>query len=279
MRICLNILLLLTGFIAQSQIVTGRVVEGQSNTGLPYVHIGVVNKNIGTISHENGDFTLDVSKLSDQEKITFSMVGYTSVHLPISQLKGDNQIVRLNPSVTTLKEVVVKATPIVELIKLGRPELAKITIGHSGNREWGTGTEWGLRIPTNGHRYKLQEIGFHTRFNTVDSVLFRVNFYGIQDGMPAETILEKDVYVTSHKKDKWIIKDINENQLIVSEDFVVTIEIIRIWYSKNGENQLFFTYGKEKEKLTTYSRASSQDLWVVNEMPPLAFYVVGRKID
>src|SRR5690606_27793465 len=211
-------------------------------------------------------------------KITFSMVGYTTVSVNISNIPTSELIISLIPSVTQLDEIIIRDEPLIELVKLGLPEATKTTIGHSGNHEWGTGSEWGLRIPTGAGLFKLHEIGFHTRFNTVDSVLFRINIYSGTDSLPGETLLRQDIYVKSYKRDKWIIRKIEDEEIVTNEDIIVTIEILRIWYGKVGDNQLFFTYGKGNQNLPSYSRQSSQDKWRINEMPQLALYVLVRKL-
>src|SRR5690606_27156181 len=224
----------------QSQMVSGRVLDQQSGRPLAYVHVGVLGRNIGTISRENGEFILDISGIPQSEKITFSMVGYTTVSVNISNIPTSELIISLIPSVTQLDEIIIRDEPLIELVKLGLPEATKTTIGHSGNHEWGTGSEWGLRIPTGAGLFKLHEIGFHTRFNTVDSVLFRINIYSGTDSLPGETLLRQDIYVKSYKRDKWIIRKIEDEEIVTNEDIIVTIEILRIWYGKVGDNQLFF---------------------------------------
>jgi len=279
MRFFCFLLLIFVGHGAYAQIISGRVLDKQTNAPLPYVHIGVMNRNVGTISRENGQFELDVSNVPTSEKITFSMVGYSTVHLTISSITSSEVIVSLTPSVTVLKEIVVYDKPIVDLIKLGRPIATKTTMGHSGSREWGTGGEWGLKIPVGENRFKLHTIAFHMRFNTIDSILFRINIFSMSGDLPGESLLNRDIYVTSYKNDKWITKDLDDKNIVLEADFVVTMEVIRIWYSKHGDNELFFTYGKNDNELVTFSRQSSQDKWRIGEMPPLAMYVTVRKLN
>jgi hypothetical protein len=207
------------------------------------------------------------------------MIGYSTFHLAISSITSPDLVVALTPSVTVLKEVVVYDKPIVDLIKLGRSTATKTTIGHGGGSQWGTGGEWGLKIPVGEDRFKLHDVAFHTRFNTVDSILFRINVFSVSENLPGESLLQRNVYVTSYRNDKWISKNIEDENIVVEDDFIVTMEIIRIWYSKRSDNELFFTYGKDDSGLTTYSRLSSQDKWRVGEMPPLAMYVTVRKLN
>lgn len=257
-----------------AQQLTGRVIDSVTGEPIPYVQIGVEGRNLGTISRDDGTFSLQ--GLAD-DSITFSMLGYQRLKVSPQSLSKAN-VVQLAPVVYSLKEVTVSADEIIELEKLGRPEITKLTIGHSGKTPWGTGGEWGLKVATNGNRYRLQEIAFHTRFNTVDSILYRVHLYELDGSLPGKKLLKNEVYVKSIKKDRWIRKNISDQNIVVLSDFIVTIEIVRLWYGTSADNQLFFTYGKDPDHQATYSRESSHAQWDIDKMPPLALFVTSRKL-
>ena len=50
--------------IAQEKKVIGRLVDAETKQAIPYVNIGVFQKNIGTVSDENGNFVLGFSEYS-----------------------------------------------------------------------------------------------------------------------------------------------------------------------------------------------------------------------
>lgn len=262
---------------AFAQPVSGRVVDERSGEPLPYVRIGIEGKNAGTISHESGEFSLSIA-VGERDSVTFSMLGYErkKIHpLELSRAK----VVKLRPRVYSLDEVIVSADEIIELKKLGRPEATKTTIGHRGTTHWGTGGEWGVQIPVKKERYRLHSIAFHTRFNSLDSVLFRLHVYSFDGSRPDTPLLANELYVKSYRKNKWIVKDVKDLNIIVSSDFVVTMEIVRLWYKTSAPTDLFFTYGENPQNLTTFSRESSLAQWDENKMPPLALYATARKLD
>jgi hypothetical protein len=59
-----------------AQKLTGTVIDAQTKQPLSYVHIGVIGKNVGEISHEQGKFEIDLSKVSTEDELVFSMLGY-----------------------------------------------------------------------------------------------------------------------------------------------------------------------------------------------------------
>lgn len=71
------------------QTMQGTVEDAASGEPLPYVNIGVWNKNIGTISHDDGSFQIDVSNATEDDSLTFfSMMGYETKQISISKVKG-----------------------------------------------------------------------------------------------------------------------------------------------------------------------------------------------
>lgn len=254
-----------------SQTLQGTVKDAASGAPLPYVNIGVWNKNIGTISHDDGSFQIDVSDAAEDDALTFSMMGYESKKISISDVKRNGEV-RLTRRTFQLREVVfedVKRKP----VKIGRHMPTKTTTGHSGTREFGLGGEWGLRVFSEGKKYWVDGIGFHTRFNHLDSILFRLRIYSIANDLPKENLLQTETFVKSYKKDKWIVKDISSENLIIDSDVIVTFEVVRLWFSNSGDNAIFFTHGEGYEKGGTYYRKVSHGEWTVNKRPPITMYL------
>ena len=254
-----------------SQTIQGTVKDAATGAPLPYVNIGVFNKNIGSISHDDGSFQIDVSNANEDDALTFSMMGYETKDISISEVKGDVDV-RLTSRTFQLREVVfedAKRKP----VKVGRYTPTKQTTGHSGTRKFGLGGEWGLKIFNEGKKYWVDGIGFHTRFNHLDSILFRLRIYSIANDLPNENLLQKETFVKSYKKDKWIVKDISSENLIIDSDVIVTFEVVRLWFSDSGDNAIFFTHGEGYEKGGTYYRHVSHGEWTLNKRPPITMYL------
>ena len=57
----------------------GQVLDAATKEPLPYVNIGLINKNIGTVSDDYGYFELGVNaQLNAQDTLLFSMIGFES---------------------------------------------------------------------------------------------------------------------------------------------------------------------------------------------------------
>ena len=255
------------------QTVEGIVIDSATQDPLPYVHIGVVNKNVGVISRDDGTFRIDLRKAAPEDSLTFSILGYRRQQVPPPEWRQGALTMYLSPQTYPLREVLVEDSRISDPVKLGRSQPTKITTGYSGNGDFGFGGEWGLRINHDGQTYRITDVNFHTRFNTFDSVLFRVNVYDMQDDFPHKSLLPRELWVTSRKRDKWITKDVTAKQLVIDQDIIVTFEVVRLWRSATGDNALFYTHGKGYEQSDTYHRASSLDRWTVQDDPPITLYL------
>ncbi|MDA9555564.1 TonB-dependent receptor [Pelobium sp.] len=87
---------------SQEKVITG-VVKDQSGVTLPGVSVMIKNTNIGTVTNENGVYTLKLP--NGQSTLVFKYLGFDSFELPVST--GTNFNVTLKESENSLEEVVV----------------------------------------------------------------------------------------------------------------------------------------------------------------------------
>ena len=278
-KVKLTVLLLTNlAFGTEAQTVKGVVKDASTQQPLAYVHIGVFNKNMGVISRENGEFEIDLIHALPDDELGFSMVGYETKKLRIEKVGKEYLDIQLAPKRYMLNEVIVRGTK-KDTKKLGRAEPSKWTTGQSGQTEFGFGGEWGLRINHESKKYLLNDVQFHLRFNTVDSVLYRIQIYSIKNDLPAESLLKKDLFVKSYKNKKWIIAYCEEQQILLDQDVIITFEFVRLWFNESGENRLFITHGLGYEQGKSYYRLSSQDVWAINTKPPITMFMTVEEFD
>jgi iron complex outermembrane receptor protein len=103
-------LCLIPGYIF-AQDIKGFVFEKTGNKPIPYTNIIVTGTNVGTVSNNDGSFTLKVQK-SGQIKLLVSHIGFASatmtLDIPASGLQ--NIIIRLEPQISEIAETVITAT-------------------------------------------------------------------------------------------------------------------------------------------------------------------------
>jgi hypothetical protein len=79
----------------------GVIIDSKTNEKLPYVNIWVENQNIGTTSHENGEFEIDSSK---GDFIILSGLGYEIKKIDLGNVPAK---IYLIPKVFELNEVII----------------------------------------------------------------------------------------------------------------------------------------------------------------------------
>ncbi len=98
----LLIILTATTVFAQDRRLTGRVLTGAGDSALAGVSIQVKGKNIGTVSGNDGAFSITVG---NNVTLVFSIVGYTTQEVPVGN--STTLDVRLTADITSLQQVVV----------------------------------------------------------------------------------------------------------------------------------------------------------------------------
>ena len=90
--------------------VSGKVID---DTGyeIPFAAIGIVSKNIGTTSTEDGTFYFQISKAELKDTLSISSLGFYTYTLPISEIvKNERMVIVLEEKTTSLNEVVVNSS-------------------------------------------------------------------------------------------------------------------------------------------------------------------------
>ena len=97
-------LLLYTTVSGQTQ--DYKVISSATRVGIGFVNVGVMGKNIGTVTNESGSFNLDFADIDNNDSLRFSMIGYESKTLAVNQLKADPiKVVYLESKIYSLPEL------------------------------------------------------------------------------------------------------------------------------------------------------------------------------
>ena len=105
----LSLVLLSTLSIAQPRdylLIQGQVANAKTGKPLPYAHVGIPERSIGTTTGYDGAFTLKVPNFYRNSVLTVSFIGFRTYTQEISQLNSPLNI-RLQPAAAMLQEVIV----------------------------------------------------------------------------------------------------------------------------------------------------------------------------
>ncbi|HSI71482.1 MAG TPA: carboxypeptidase-like regulatory domain-containing protein [Gillisia sp.] len=111
----------LNSLFSQESSISGKVLSLENNTPLPYVNIGIPNKSLGTVSNEDGYFSIKLPKeIRQKDTLVFSYIGYDSKRFALADLKNtSNWEIILEPAENLLQEVVLENKKFKEK-RLGR---------------------------------------------------------------------------------------------------------------------------------------------------------------
>lgn len=103
--------------MAQKTIITGKVLDAETNEAIPFVNIGFQHSLIGTISETDGSFYLATPKATDT--LLVSSVGYEMQRIHITKGITQNLEIKLQPKSIALDAVVVKPgeNPAFEILR------------------------------------------------------------------------------------------------------------------------------------------------------------------
>ena len=179
----------------------GIIKDLETDEPIPYVNIGIVKKNKGTVSTEEGKFEFEIPSKLMTDTIKLSSLGYQSKSMLVKEfvaiLKA-NPIIRLLPEITELNEVVVTNKKLKEKI-LGNKTKSKKMRGGFSNAV--AGNEVGIKIKIKRSPTYVKKFHANVESNTSEKVKFRMNFYNIKNGLPNEKIVKENIIFSVNVKE------------------------------------------------------------------------------
>ncbi|WP_276498188.1 carboxypeptidase-like regulatory domain-containing protein [Pontibacter litorisediminis] len=254
----LTLLLLLFVFTAEAQHIQlqGRVLSGESQQPLPYVNIGIRNKNIGTASDGQGRFILSLPQQHAQDTLTFSAVGYHELSEPVQVLASREPLeLRLQEKVTSLQEVVVQPRKL-KIRKLGVTGRLPVIWGNPDQKEAKDVYEFANYIAVKETPSRLLSAHFYLTSSKLDSALFRINLYKSENGLPGERLVEQRIMQKLSTKQGWISIDLEAFNIHTGEDFFLGIEYLP---AEGVDKSAIMLGGKLGG--SSYSRKASLGTW------------------
>lgn len=261
--------ILIFSITAKSQHLQGTITDAESGQPLPYVHVGILGKNYGTVSDENGKYRIELEGIAPQDSLAFSILGYQVQKFYIASIQSKSILdIFLQPTIYEIETLTVTDRSGISTKNIGYDKASKTTVGWNG-RAW-RGTE--IAQPIEGLEGDwLLDFYCHIRFNMFDSVIFRLNIYENVYGQPGQSLLQENILLQIGKKQKWLKFDLRPYNLRMKGDVITSIEPIKTV----GKGGLFFTYAKPEKEVSILLRPSSLASWEDFIDSALAWYFVA----
>lgn len=235
------------------QNITGVLINAGSKQPIEFANVGIIGKNVGTVTDLNGRFKLLVDSKYDNDTILFSIIGYKPLLLKISDLRKDaaNEIF-LEERAYEIPEVVVKPRIFKQQTLGVTTKSKKITAGFKDNS---LGYECGILMKVKKTAF-IKKVNINISYCSFDTIFYRLNIYKVHGKMNFENILKEPIYLKMPKKSvkDEIQIDLQSKNIVVDGDFLITLEHVK----DLGNGYLYICAGLTDK---TYYRKTSQGKW------------------
>jgi hypothetical protein len=253
-KIALIVFALLLPGLVFSQTRSGKVLSNDTKSGIAFVNVGIIGRNVGTVTDGSGNYTITLDNINDKDSLRFSMIGYESKSFLISQFKADSvKNVYMVPRNYFLTEVKIVSQR-THQIRLGMPVTSDAL--KSGFESNDLGSELGIKVYAR-KQVVLKQININVAICTYDSVVYRINIYQVVNKTDFKNILIEPIYI-SFSKDKIakaISLDLLKYSIRIEGDVLIALEL----FKDLGEGRLLFN--TQFFTGITYHRKTSEGRW------------------
>lgn len=262
MKTQITLLLLLLPLLAAAQsTISGRVVDETTGQPLAYVNIGIVGAGVGTVSAMDGSFSFRLPQTLEKSKLRLSLLSYESKEFTAGNFLDDlntQGIVSLKPQTYDLTQVVV-VPKYNKTRRIGNEAVRRnLDDGFAGDK---LGREGGIIVKLKD-KYRpaiVTNFRVHIKRNDYDSIKFRLNFYSVRNNLPDKPLSRESIIISSAIRAGVLEVDLEQYEVIVSDDFAITLEWIEDFKGSDRWNGLRFSMRRFGPRCVF--RYASQDAW------------------
>lgn len=253
-------------FLSQStfgEIITisGKVLRKNQNA-LQYVSIGIINKTIGTVSNENGEFNLEINQnqITDKDSIRFSMIGYESKSFLLKDIcDKQNLTITLAEKIEFIPEAVITSKRLKTKVKgtTHFPVPLYVRLANSELSDQNLGSAIARSLNINHENTIIEDIRFFM-YSNFDTTTIRINFYSIKKRKPYKSLLAEGIYTQIIGKNQdWIHVDLKPYHIVVNDDIIIALE----WVGKSQNGSYLFFPLARPSIASHYYKVGSQNKW------------------
>ena len=212
--------------------ISGKVTDAETGKTLPYVNIGILNRERGTVTDIEGRFVLEFPEEFGKDTLRISSIGYQTIDLLIRNLRDQPSVsVALKEDIGELDEIVISAKGLKKKTLGNETQSRFMSTGFSYDQ---LGAEMGIKIKIRNQPTYVEAFNFFVSHNRLSaSSVFRVNFYSVENGKPGKNLLKNNILVRIDPKETGpITVDLQNQNIVLTDDVIVTLE----WVDSEGLN-------------------------------------------
>jgi len=196
---------------------SGKVVDAKTKQPIPFANIGILEKNIGTLSDPDGSFQLIVPRTLENDSIIFSSIGYVRRKIGLARSHGDEITVELSASGQLLKEVTVTEKKI-------RSKVARLGWmgGKDGVLPFDTiqgGGAVALLLESPSTPFQVEKLQVRLMYNSKKELALRLHFFSFDSirQSPDEELLTHEVILNETKRFGWLRFDLSRENILLNQ--------------------------------------------------------------
>jgi len=221
---------------------SGELIDKLSRMPIPYANIGILNRDVGTVSDIKGVFRLELNDKYENDTIYISCIGYEKKSYLIADFRKEARttgkiLIELVPRIYQLDEVVIKPVNL-KTYTLGNYCDSNSCYGNTFHSQK-LGNELGIKInlPENTVRGLIKNLRFYVGEFTFNKFTLRLNVYDIKNGLPSENILNEQIFIEISSPGEYVI-ELKQYNIRVSDEFFISLEYYKI--PEGTEGKLIF---------------------------------------
>jgi hypothetical protein len=88
--------------------ISGIITDDETNEPLPFATIGILSKGKGTVSNNNGEFVLKITRDCINDSLSVSYVGYFIRKIPVKEAIGNNFYITMTREYISIPEIIIR---------------------------------------------------------------------------------------------------------------------------------------------------------------------------
>lgn len=256
---------------------TSSVYDIETKEPLSFVNVGIVNKNIGTVSKLDGSFSITINPKNYNDSLRLSYVGYESTIIPIKDFNSRNtDTILLVPRILELEEVEVKPTGKWKSKRHGLTRHLPGVYGEIQSDTISDIVECAQLVNLDTIASKITSFNIYLKSVNTDTAQFRINFYNFEDSIPSENrAFNKPIIIKEKISKGWLKIDLQEYNIWLSGNIIASIEFLP---TDEQTERVSLSYGGILIcKETSYNRTSSQGEWYKLDFGTYSIHLETKK--
>ena len=198
--------------------VTGKIVD-ENERPIPYVNIGISEKNIGTLSDPDGSFEITLPSAILNDSLIFSSIGFETLKFRVSKLAMVSSpiSIQINSKAILLKEVTVSEKKLSK--KVAR-------LGWMGGKDgvlpldtiMGGGAV-ALLVESPRTPFHIEKLQVRLMYNAKDTLKLRFHVYAFDSikRQPGKELLTREIILKENKRFGWLRFELSNENILLNE--------------------------------------------------------------